>query len=272
MATFEPRIEESPSTSNAYYFRDNPYYQNGVGLPNCTCYAFGRVYEITGTYPDLPTGSNAAKWYDEMAGIYDRGKTPKLGAVICWEGGEEGWGHVAVVEEVKDNGDIVYSESWFDKKYFGSNTTTASSGYFFQSEYRFQGFIYCCEEFDNSTSGASSNSSIAYQILNPTSRKMTTTVDEKLIWQFLILKIQNPYGVAGLMGNLYHESALSSINLEGQYESSLGYSDTEYTIAVDTGDYDSESFITDRAGYGLAQWTHDSRKRKLYNYKNFFLN
>lgn len=37
--------------------------------------------------------------------------------------------------------------------------------------------------------------------------------------------IKNPYGVAGLMGNLYAESALSPINLQNSYEKKLGYTD-----------------------------------------------
>lgn len=40
--------------------------------------------------------------------------------------------------------------------------------------------------------------------------------------------------------------------------------DESYTEAVDNGTYDN--FINDRAGYGLAQWTHYSRKEKLLKF------
>lgn len=86
----------------------------------------------------------------------------------------------------------------------------------------------------------------------------------KQIWDFLLKEINNEYGVAGLMGNLYAESSLSSINLQNTSNSKLKMTDEEYTEAVDNGTY--KNFIKDKAGYGLAQWTHWSRKESLYNY------
>ena len=85
--------------------------------------------------------------------------------------------------------------------------------------------------------------------------------DERHIWDVLYAKIGNPYGVAGLMGNLYAESGLHPNNLQNTYEESLGYSDVAYTQAVDSGSY--TNFATDRAGYGLAQWTVEDRKEPL---------
>ena len=84
---------------------------------------------------------------------------------------------------------------------------------------------------------------------------------EERIWNFLKGKGLNDFATAGIMGNLYAESGLSSINLENYYESSLGMTDEEYTAAVDNGSYDN--FIHDSAGYGLAQWTYWSRKQGL---------
>lgn len=88
--------------------------------------------------------------------------------------------------------------------------------------------------------------------------------NEEKIWNFLKSKIQNDYGVAGLMGNLYAESGLRPANLENVYVKSLGMSDEEYTKAVDDGTY--KNFVKDSAGYGLAQWTWHSRKQNLLNY------
>lgn len=88
--------------------------------------------------------------------------------------------------------------------------------------------------------------------------------DAKTIWDFLMKKIGNAFGVAGLMGNLNAESALRSNNLQNSYEKSLGYTDATYTAAVDNGSYGN--FIKDAAGYGLAQWTYWSRKQKLLEY------
>lgn len=91
-----------------------------------------------------------------------------------------------------------------------------------------------------------------------------SAADEKTIWDYLMGKIGNAYGVAGLMGNLYAESALKSNNLQNSYESKLGYTDASYTQAVDNGSY--PNFVKDSAGYGLAQWTYWSRKQNLLNY------
>ena len=71
-------------------------------------------------------------------------------------------------------------------------------------------------------------------------------------------------GAAGLMGNLYAESAMRSHNLQNTYEKKLAMTDEEYTKAVDNGTY--TNFVKDAAGYGLAQWTYWSRKEALLNY------
>ena len=88
--------------------------------------------------------------------------------------------------------------------------------------------------------------------------------DEKTIWNFLMVHIDNEYGVAGLMGNLNAESSLRSNNLQQSYEAKLGYNDSTYTASVDNGSY--TNFIKDSAGYGLAQWTFWSRKQKMIEY------
>ena len=88
--------------------------------------------------------------------------------------------------------------------------------------------------------------------------------NEEKIWNFLTSKGLNAYGVAGLMGNLYAESALNPQNLQNTYERKLGLTDAEYTAAVDAGTY--TGFVRDSAGYGLAQWTYWSRKEALLAY------
>lgn len=86
-------------------------------------------------------------------------------------------------------------------------------------------------------------------------------MNEDKIWSALLAAIGNPCGAAGLMGNLYAESALNPKNLQQSFERKLGYTDDSYTAAVDTGSY--SNFVYDSAGYGLAQWTYWSRKSKL---------
>jgi len=115
-----------------------------------------------------------------------------------------------------------------------------------------------------------------YNLLNSTSQQVTVKevkepaqakqdkTNEEFIWDFLLNEIKNPYGVAGLMGNLFAESGLRSNNLQNSYEAKLNYTDKTYTEAVDKGKY--KKFDSDNAGYGLAQWTYSSRKKALLEY------
>lgn len=84
------------------------------------------------------------------------------------------------------------------------------------------------------------------------------------IYQKLKVAIGNDYGVFGLMGNLMAESGLKANNLQNSYNKKLNISDEDYTMVVDEGAY--PDFVTDKAGYGLAQWTYWSRKQKLLQY------
>lgn len=84
------------------------------------------------------------------------------------------------------------------------------------------------------------------------------------IWKYLKSKGLNDYGAAGLMGNLYAESGLNPKNLQNSYEKKPGYTDAQYTAAVDNGKY--KNFVKDSAGYGLAQWTYWSRKQALIDF------
>ena len=89
-------------------------------------------------------------------------------------------------------------------------------------------------------------------------------MNESYAWDFLIQRIGNPYGVAGLMGNLYVESKINPIDLEGSYARKFGMTSREYTDAVDDGTY--TNFVHDSAGYGIAQWTFWSRKEALLKF------
>lgn len=89
---------------------------------------------------------------------------------------------------------------------------------------------------------------------------------EAIIWGYFKNKIGNEYGVAGLMGNLQAESGLYPDRVQGDIPYS-SYSKT-YTANVDKGlvaEYDFVNNGPNGGGYGLAQWTHPSRKQALYN-------
>lgn len=93
----------------------------GWTLPNCTGYAYGRFMECQGiTTCDLihSPGADARNWYGH-SDRYSRGSTPYLGAVICWGAGR--YGHVAIVEQIISNTDIIWSESNWSGRLSGSH-------------------------------------------------------------------------------------------------------------------------------------------------------
>ena len=87
----------------------------------------------------------------------------------------------------------------------------------------------------------------------------------KFIWDYLMKRIDNPYGVAGLMGNIQAESGFNPKNVQNSFEKKLGLNDDTYTAAVDSGAYGK--FVTDGVGYGLCQWTYKTRKEALFKSK-----
>ena len=98
----------------------------------------------------------------------------------------------------------------------------------------------------------------------PEEAAQAETDEVKAIWDRLYAGIQNPYGVAGVMGNFKAESNCRANNLQNTYEKKLGMTDEEYTTAVDNGFY--TNFVHDSAGYGLFQATYWSIKESLLNY------
>ena len=81
------------------------------------------------------------------------------------------------------------------------------------------------------------------------------------MYDYLVKAGMTPAGACGALGNGRAESGLIANNLQNYYEKKLGYTDATYTAAVDDGTY--TGFDTDRAGYGLFQWTHPARKKNL---------
>ncbi len=135
---FTPRLT-APSRSSAYYNRElNVYSQGGYGMPNCTAYVFGRIYEITGEKPLLTRGS-AGEWWsiNKRNGYYEYGQEAQLGAIACWSN------HVAVVEKIEGN-TITCSQSHWGGNYFDTCTVTIGANRFGQT---FYGFIYASKDY-----------------------------------------------------------------------------------------------------------------------------
>lgn len=135
---FTPRLT-APSRSSAYYNRElNVYSQGGYGMPNCTAYVFGRIYEITGEKPLITRGS-AGEWWsiNKRNGYYEYGQEAQLGAIACWSN------HVAVVEKIEGN-TITCSQSHWGGNYFDTCTVTIGANRFGQT---FYGFIYASKDY-----------------------------------------------------------------------------------------------------------------------------
>lgn len=167
----------APATNNKYYIHTSKGGKNkcilisgNSCLPNCVGYAWGRSMEISGGKMNKLSLGNAELWYGNTADGYKRGSTPKLGAVICYRKGQvgvgnDGAGHVAVVEKINADGSILISESGY--KSFRFKTRTLQKGYAYANGYTFQGFIYnpYVKEETTSTSGKKSNDTIADEVI-----------------------------------------------------------------------------------------------------------
>lgn len=133
----------APSYDNKYYYSDeNAFYAADFGMPNCTCYAWGRAYEILKEKPELCLW-DAGYWYDYNLehGIYDYGDTPKEGAIACWQYSDGGPGHVAVVESV-DGDTVTLSNSAYSGTEFYMSTAPVSDPSGGMENWIFRGYIY----------------------------------------------------------------------------------------------------------------------------------
>lgn len=158
MNTFIP-MTKAPSYSDKNFIHTSSGGYNrcieiddGSCLPNCVGYCWGRWRFLLGYDPKL-SRNNAENWWGYTSDGYKRGQTPKLAAVMCWRKGiagvsSDGAGHVAIVEQIKPNGDIVASESDYYGARWQLKTYTKSSGYYLGRNFTFQGFIYIPIDFD----------------------------------------------------------------------------------------------------------------------------
>lgn len=156
MAKFKPRTT-APATNDSCWLHTCVgglnsciHISNGSVLPNCVGYAWGRARELLGKDPKL-SRANAENWWGHNDG-YERGQTPRLGAIACWRKGKagvssDGAGHVAVVEQINADGSILVSNSDYGGKRFYTKTYKAPS-YAIGGSYAFQGFIYLPVTFE----------------------------------------------------------------------------------------------------------------------------
>ena len=127
----------------------------GYTLPNCVAMAHGmwlktitdaKGLEEAKRVESLMCRNNAEIYWTYNDG-FQRGQTPKLNAIMVWQGKGDLAGHVMVVTEIKDNGDVIATGSNYSGSKFYTKRYYKSNGYDFASNYKFSGFIYCPYEF-----------------------------------------------------------------------------------------------------------------------------
>lgn len=216
-------------------------------MPNCTCYAYGRFAEIKGEFAALPT-RNADKWFDIAKSSFETGQTPRLGAIACWRGpvGGSYSGHVAVVEEIYENGDFLTSNSGYtrdpdkmDSQYFftyycDKNSGYLGSGWMKRRDYIFQGFIYQGAEKILPPGQWHGKRSGGYSRTSAEARDNAINV----------YRIMTGYGwsmnaVCGLLGNIEQECSYNFFQWENGIISESSSAQTS----------------TRNNGYGFVQWT-----------------
>lgn len=215
----------APTSSDAWYFANNPFEWSGYGMPNCTAYAWGRFAEILGSKPTLSL-SNAEDWWAYSDG-YERGNKPKLGAVIVWEGLGDEAGHVAIVESINSDGSFLISQSAWNSTYWW--TQTIGSDCYFGASYRFLGFIYNPAVTDGETT----------EVPTPVSGNRYLSQSEmqanaSYIWWYLSNKGWSLNAVCGMLGNMQRESTINPgiwQNLD-EGNTSLGYGLVQWTPAT----------------------------------------
>ena len=159
---FKKRIT-APAGTNKYYIHTSGGGYNECiivntktksCIPNCVGYAYGRFMEECGlTSCKLPT-CNAESWLKKVqeSGAYKTGIKPKLGAVIVWSKGKvgvssDGAGHVAIVEEIYNDGSFLVSNSAYNNTRFYTKKIGKNCKY--NDKYKFEGFIYPPVEFND---------------------------------------------------------------------------------------------------------------------------
>jgi hypothetical protein len=146
----------------------NPYptVKNSMSVPNNNAYCWGRASEILSllTNKKIDLCANTSQdWFDYALNtkVYDCGRVPRVGSIICWSYNKYKKGakslsksYVGVVEQVLGNDSIVVSsmphevkssDSLEDVFEYSMIRNTNSNWGLDQREYEFRGFIYLME-------------------------------------------------------------------------------------------------------------------------------
>lgn len=153
---FVPRLTK-PEKNNKYYIRkQNGGYSDAIQgsptdkdcnvLSNCVGYAYGRFNEIGGFGSCKYLKPVNAENFIQYKGNLESGMTAKVGACMVWQGGNtlsasDGAGHVAIVEKVISDTEVITSESIWGGSAFFTQTRKKGNGNWGYNG-KFLGFIY----------------------------------------------------------------------------------------------------------------------------------
>lgn len=126
----------------------SPYYaedtKTGLTIPNCVPFVYGYWHALGDcTIPKelklSPFNANSFWTYPDG---YERSSTvPKIGAIACWSGGSDKYGHIAIVTEVLNGGKTIKTlNSAYKSTIYYERTLNSPFNF---GQYNFQGFIYC---------------------------------------------------------------------------------------------------------------------------------
>lgn len=166
------RFNDVGIRNNPYWYAANPYYLAGQGLPNNTCYVWGRFWEVSATdgafsnRPRLSTSLPIVQWYSNTSDGYIRRTTPygsdhydwwlPNGTIVCHAvNGTLNQGHVCCIEGEYNEPDrwfwivSVYTNDGFtlmlvnksDGKLYSGFNPSGPSNPVLLPEYAFQGYI-----------------------------------------------------------------------------------------------------------------------------------
>ena len=193
MAVFVKRTTK-PEKGNKYYIRKtnggwSPCIQGSPKDPdcdvlsNCVGYAIGRFNEIGGWGScKYLVSVNAENFIQYGTNGLEVGQTPRLGACMVWQkgptlDGADGAGHVAIVEQVISDTEVMTSESAYGGKAFYTSTRKKGSDgkWGMGGDYKFLGFVYnpasCCQDGSSSTAAKSESSNVIYKSLGTAAKR-----------------------------------------------------------------------------------------------------
>lgn len=221
MANFTPRLTK-PEAGNPYYntkakggysdaVQGNPTDSGCNVLSNCVGYAYGRFNEIGGYGCCKYLRPVNAENFIQYSGGLPTGQTPKLGACMVWRKGAtlsnaDGAGHVAIVEKIISETQIVTSESgWGSSSPFWTKTRSKGDGNWGAgSGYTFLGFIYNPAVSDSGTvSNTASKPTTSASSANTTPSISTNPVNYRATVTAYGLNVRKGPGTSyGIVGGL----------------------------------------------------------------------